>query len=103
MRSLWDRRSIWAGVVGALAGGLAQGLINSLAGRVLVREGMIWGAVVAISVVSLSNFTRMGELTIKSNRPVVNFAAGLVMFALISALVVALFFGLFIVLGRLLS
>ncbi len=92
-----------AGVAGAVLGGLAEALVNRLAGKTLLVEGMMWGAVLAILVISLPNFAQMGHLLVKSERPAVNFLVGIVMFLVISILLITLFFGIFLLLGRLLS
>jgi hypothetical protein len=103
MRNVWGGRWILAGVAGAVLGGLAEALVNRLAGKTLLVEGMMWGAVLAILVISLPNLTQMGHLLVKSERPAVNFLVGIVMFLVISMVLITLFFGIFLLLGRLLS
>jgi len=93
-------RVIVAGIAGILLGRVAEGLINRIAGAMVVADGMMWGAVLAILIVSLPNFTRMGYLTIKSDRPAINFVAGIGMFILISLVVIAVFFIIFWLIGR---
>jgi hypothetical protein len=103
MRSAWGGRWILAGVAGAFLGGLVEALVNRLAGKALVVEGMMWGAVLAIFVISLPNFSQMGRLLVKSDRPAVNFLVGIVMFVVISIVLITLFFGMFLLLSRLIS
>jgi hypothetical protein len=103
MRSAWGGRWILAGVGGAFLGGLAEVLVNRLAGKVLLAEGMTWGAVLAILVISLPNFSQMGRLLVRSDRPAVNFLIGIVMFLVISVVLVTFFFGMFLLLSRLIS
>jgi len=103
MRNAWGGRWILAGVAGAILGGLVEALVNRLAGRALLAEGMMWGAVLAILVISLPSFAQMGRLVVKSERPAVNFLVGVVMFMLISLVLVTVFFGIFLLLGRFLS
>lgn len=91
-----------AGLIGAMLGGIVQGLINRLTGTVLIVDGVIWGAVLAIFIASLSNFTRMGYLTVKSDKSLVNFLVGVGMFCLISLIIVAIFLAVFWVLSRVL-
>jgi hypothetical protein len=102
MRNLWASRGIWSGVAGAVLGGLVEAWGNRLAGTTVITDGMIWGAVVAILLVSLPNFTRMGRLTVKSDKPAVNFVVGVGMFILISLVLIVIFWGVFWILGRLL-
>jgi ABC-type branched-subunit amino acid transport system permease subunit len=103
MRNAWGGRWILAGVAGAVLGGLVEALVNRLAGRTFLMDGMMWGAVLAIAVISLPSFAQMGRLVVKSDRPAVNFLVGVLLFVLISLVIVTLFFGFFLLLGRLLS
>jgi ABC-type branched-subunit amino acid transport system permease subunit len=103
MRDAWGGRWILAGVAGAVLGALLEALVNRLAGRILLIDGMMWDAVLGILVLSLPSFTRMGHLVVKSDRPAVNFIVGIVMFLVISVVLVTIFFGIFLLLGRLLS
>jgi hypothetical protein len=103
LRNAWGGRWILAGVAGAVLGGLAEALVNRLAGKPLLVEGMMWGAVLAILLISLPSFAQMGRLVVKSERPAVNFLVGIFMFMLISSVLVAVFFGIFLLLGRFLS
>jgi hypothetical protein len=91
---------ILAGIAGIVAGMLAEPLINELAGRIVLTDGMLWGAVLGIFIASIPNFTRMGSLTVKSDKPAVQFLAGVGMFMLISLIIIVLFFGLFSILSR---
>lgn len=90
-------------VAGAVLGALLESLTNKLAGRVLVQDGLVWGAVVALFVMSLPNFSRMGQMTVKSNRPMVNLAVGLGLFVLISVVLVLVMMGILLGLGRILG
>jgi len=92
-----------AGIAGILLGALSEVLINRVAGTTVVTDGIMWGAVLAILLVSLPKFARMGSLTIKSNRPVSNFVVGVGVFLLISLAVVIIFYAIFLVLGRILA
>jgi len=58
--------------------------------------------VLGIFLASVPNFSRMGALTVKSDKPAVNLLVGLGLFVVISAVIVLLFLGLFSLLGRLL-
>lgn len=103
MRNVWGGRWILAGVAGAALGGLAEVLVNRLAGTTVIVDGMMWGAVLAILLISLPNFTQMGRMVVKTERPAVHFVVGILMFILISLVLMAFFFGVFLLLGRLLS
>jgi hypothetical protein len=103
MRNVWGGRWIVAGVAGAVLGALVEALVNRLAGRIVLVEGMMWGAVLAILLISLPSFVQMGHLVVKSDRPAVNFLVGILMFVLISVVLITIFFGVFLLLGRLLS
>ncbi len=92
-----------AGIAGAILGGAAEAWINRTSATVVVRDGLMWGAVVGVLVASLPNFTRMGYLTVKSDRPAVNFVVGVGMFIVISLVGSAVFLGIFWLITRLLS
>jgi ABC-type antimicrobial peptide transport system permease subunit len=57
------------------------------------------GGLLGVLLASLPNFARMGALTIKSDKPAVQFVVGVGMFIVISMVIVVLFFGLFSLLG----
>jgi uncharacterized membrane protein YjfL (UPF0719 family) len=103
VRNPLGSRTIAAGIAGIVLGGLAEMLVNHIAGTELISDGIMWGAVMAVVIVSLPSFTRMGVLTVRSDRPIVNFVVGVGMFLLISLIVVVLFYFAFLLLGRLLS
>jgi hypothetical protein len=103
VRNPFGSRTIAAGVVGITLGGLAEALINRIAGTKVISDGIMWGAVVAVIIASLPNFTRMGALTVKSDKPIVNLAVGVGVFFLISLTVIVLFYFVFLLAGRLLS
>jgi len=90
-------------VLGAVLGALLESVVNGLADRVLIQNGLIWGAVVALFVVSLPNFSRMGQMTTKSDRPVVNLVVGFGLFILISIVLVIIMMGILLGLGRVLG
>ncbi len=96
-------RTIPAGVAGIVLGSLAEAFINRLAGATVITDGIVWGAVLAILASSLPNFARMGSLAVRSERPIVNIAVGVALFLLISLLVVAFFYVIFLMFGRLLT
>lgn len=100
MRKLFVSRTLLAGIAGAILGAAAEALINRIAGTTLVMDGLMWGAVLAILVVSLPNFTQMGYLTVKSDNTAVNFAVGVGMFFLISVVGTVMFFSLFWLVSR---
>lgn len=101
MRNPFGSRTIAAGTAGILLGALSEVLINRVAGTTVVTDGLMWGAALAILLVSLPNFTHMGSLTTKSDKPVINFVVGVGVFLLISLAVVVLFYGIFSVIARL--
>jgi hypothetical protein len=100
MRKFWGGRTILAGIAGAILGSVAEALINRLAGTIVVRDGLMWGAVLAILVASLPSFTRMGYLTVKSDKTAINFVVGVGMFFLISVVGIVVFFGVFWLISR---
>ncbi|MBM4431331.1 MAG: hypothetical protein FJ026_13460 [Chloroflexi bacterium] len=93
-------RTLTAGLVGIILGGAAEALINRVAGRTVVTDGFMWGAVLAIALVSMPTFAQMGALTVKSDKTAVNFVVGLAMFTIISLVIISLFFGFFALLGN---
>jgi hypothetical protein len=94
---------ILAGIAGIAVGGLFEALVNRLVGRTVIVDGMMWGAVLAIFLMSLPNFAQMGRMVVKSDRLAVNFLAGILLFVVISVVLVTLFLGIFLLAGRLLS
>jgi len=103
MRNVWGGRWILAGIGGAVLGAVVEAVVNRLAGRPVLTDGIMWGAVLAILLASLPNFLQMGRLVVKSDRPAVNFLVGILMFVIISLVIMTIFFGIFLLLGRLLS
>jgi hypothetical protein len=102
MRRFWGSRAILAGIVGAVLGSVVELLLNRIAGRVLVQDGLMWGAVVGVLIASLPSFTRMGYLTVKSENQAINFVVGVGMFFVISVVGSVIFFGIFWLITRLL-
>jgi hypothetical protein len=102
MRRFWGSRAILAGIVGAVLGSVVELLVNRIAGRVLVQDGLMWGAVVGVLIASLPSFTRMGYLTVKSENQAINFVVGVGMFFVISVVGSVIFFGIFWLITRLL-
>jgi len=103
LRNPFGSKVLIAGVAGVVLGSVTEMLINHLAGATVVTDGVMWGAVLAILIVSLPNFARMGALVTKGDKLAVNFVVGIGMFVLISVVVVAIFFGLFWFIGRFIS
>ena len=103
MRNLAGSRAILAGIAGVALGAAAEAAVNRIAGTVVIRDGILWGAVLGVLVASFPNFARMGKLTVKSDKPGVNFAVGIGLFVLISAVLVLVFFTIFWLLARLLT
>lgn len=102
LRRFWGSRAILAGIVGAFVGLMAEPLVNGIAGRAVVQDGLMWGAVVGVLIASLPSFTRMGYLTVKSENRAVNFVVGVGMFIVISVVGSAIFLFIFSLLARLL-
>jgi hypothetical protein len=102
LRRFWGSRPILAGIAGAILGAVAELLVNRIAGRAVLANGLMWGAVVGVLVASLPSFTRMGYLTVKSENQAVNFVVGVGMFIVISVVGSVVFFGIFWLLARLL-
>jgi hypothetical protein len=103
LRNLWGSRWILAGVAGAAIGGLIEALANRVAGTTVIVDGIMWGAALAILLISLPNFAQMGRMVVKSDKPAIHFLVGILMFILISLVLMTLFFGIFLLLSRLLS
>jgi len=103
LRNPLGSKVLVAGVAGIVLGHAAEALINHLAGATVVTDGMTWGAVLGIFLVSIPSFTRMGSLTVKSDKPAVNLIVGVGMFVLMFAMIVAVFFGVFWVISSFIS
>jgi hypothetical protein len=102
LRRFWGSRAILAGVVGAILGLVAEPLVNGIAGRVLVQDGLMWGAVIGVLIASLPSFTRMGYLTVRSKNQAVNFVVGVGVFFVISVVGSVIFFSILWLITRLL-
>ena len=100
MAKFWGSRTILAGIAGAILGAAAEALINRSAGSVMVVDGLMWGAVLGILIASLPSFSRMGYLTVKSDKPAVNFVVGIGVFILISVVGTVVFFAIFWLITR---
>ena len=100
MRIIGGSKALLFGIIGVILGGAAETLINRMAGTVVVTDGILWGAVVALFLVSIPNFARMGSLTLGSDRPAVNLVVGIALFISISLLLILVFFGIFCLIGR---
>jgi len=96
-------KTLLFGLLGAALGGLAEALVNRQTGSTLIRDGMMWGAVLAITALSLRNLAQMGQLAVKSDKPVVNLVVGLLLFVLISAAAIGFFYLILLVVSPLLS
>jgi len=103
MRNLVGSRVILAGIAGVVVGAAAEAVVNRASGTVVIRDGILWGAVLGILLASFPNFTRMGYLTLKSDKPAINFVVGIGLFVLISAVLMFAFFAIFWLLARLLT
>jgi hypothetical protein len=103
MRRLILNRTLLTGIAGMIFGATAQGIINGISGRAVIKDGMMWGAVFGVLAASLPGLVEMGALTVKSKHPPVNLLVGLVLFVLISLAVVLVFYAMFFVLGELLT
>jgi hypothetical protein len=102
MRNLGGTRVLVAGIAGIVLGMAAEALVNRMAGATVLTDGMLWGAILGVLVASLPNFARMGALVSKSDKPVVHFLIGVVLFVLISLVIMAAFLGIIALLGRVL-
>ena len=103
MHRFWGGRTVLAGIAGAAIGLLVEALVNGATGTIVVTDGLMWGAVVGVLFASLPSFSRMGYLTVKSDKPAVNFVVGIGLFIVISAVSIIAFFGIFWLIGRILS
>jgi hypothetical protein len=100
VRNPLGSRTLIAGIAGIVLGGAAEALINRVVGRTVVTDGFMWGAVLAIVLVSLPSFAQMGALAVKSDKTAVNFLVGLGLFIVISVVSISLFFGFLALLGK---
>ena len=103
MRDLAGGRWILWGIIGAVVGGLAQTLVNRAAGTELLRDGMLWGVVLAYMILSVPSFARMGQLAVGGNRHATNLIVGVLLFVVISALIIGVFVGFLWLVGRLVA
>jgi hypothetical protein len=101
LREFWGSRPVLAGIAGAIVGAVAELIVNRIAGRALLANGLMWGAVVGVLIASLPSFTRMGYLTVKSENQAVNFVVGVGMFIVISVIGSVVFLGILMLITRL--
>ena len=76
---------------------------HGLIGRVLIRDGQLWGAVVALFAMSIPNLAQMGRMAVKSDRPAVNLAVGFGLFVVISLLIILIMVGILLGVGRIIG
>jgi hypothetical protein len=95
-----NSRMIIGGVLGMILGAIAQELVNGMAGGMVIRDGLLWGAVAGVALASTPNFLQMGSHFRTENRAL-QFIVGLAAFVLISAVIIVAFLAIFSVLARL--
>ena len=100
MSRSWGGKTILFGIAGAIAGLGIEAAVNRVAGRTVILDGLMWGAVLAVLIASLPNFLRMGYLTVRSENKALNFAVGVGMFILISVVGIVVFFSIAWVITR---
>ena len=103
MPSGWGWKSIVVALLGAVVGALLEPVVNGLTGRVLIRDGQLWGAVVALFAMSIPNLAQMGRMAVKSDRPAVNLAVGFGLFVVISLLIILIMVGILLGVGRIIG
>jgi len=95
-QQLWGWR--WP-IFGVVAGAILAEVLRSVGAAVTVEEGVLWGAVAGLVVMYTPYFLRSGKMVTKRENRVVNFVAGVFVFLGISAVIIAIFLGIFWVLS----
>ena len=84
----------WA-FLGIVLGAVAAGLLSNAGVAVTVDEGILWGAVAGLVVTYSGYFLKSGKMVTKRDNPVLNYIVGVFVFLAISAVIIAIFFGIF--------
>ena len=84
----------WA-FLGIVLGAVVAGLLSNAGVAVTVDEGILWGAVAGLVVTYSGYFLKSGKMVTKRDNPVLNYIVGVGVFLVISAVIIAIFFGIF--------
>ena len=100
MKRAWQQLWGWRWpVLGVVVGAIAASILRSFGVGVTVEEGLLWGAVAGLVVMYTPYFLRSGKMVTKRENRAVNFVAGVFVFLGISAIIIAIFLGIFWVLS----
>ncbi len=100
MKRAWQQLWGWRWpIFGIVAGAILAGILRSAGVGVTVEEGILWGAVAGLVVMYTPYFLRSGKMVTKRDNRAVNFAVGVFVFLGISAIIIAIFLGIFWVLS----
>jgi len=91
-KQIWFFKWAFAGIV---LGAVVAGLLSSAGVAVTMDEGILWGAVAGLVVTYSGYFLKSGKMVTKRDNPVLNYIVGVFVFLAISAVIIAIFFGMF--------
>lgn len=95
-RALWRWR--WP-ILGVIVGAVLADVLRASGVGITVEEGILWGAVAGLVVMYTPYFLRSGKMVTKRENRGVNFVVGVFVFLGISAIIIAVFLGIFWVLS----
>ncbi|GAB4400231.1 MAG: hypothetical protein Kow00123_07850 [Anaerolineales bacterium] len=100
MKKAWQQLLGWRWpIFGIVAGAILASVLGSAGVGITVEEGILWGAVAGLVVMYTPYFLRSGKMVTKRDNRVVNFVVGVFVFLGISAVIIAIFLGIFWVLS----
>lgn len=84
----------WA-FLGIVLGAVVAELLSNAGVAVTMDEGILWGAVAGLVVTYSGYFLKSGKMVTKRDNPVLNYIVGVFVFLAISAVIIAIFLGIF--------
>ncbi|MBC7262896.1 MAG: hypothetical protein H5T64_00885 [Chloroflexi bacterium] len=91
LKGMLNWRILIGGLLGAFLGRALESLLAQVGGPILISDGMVWGAVIGLFVISLPNFERMGTLILGHQQRGINVLVGIFAFIAISIVILVIF------------
>ena len=104
MMSTWKKawQQVWGlrwAFLGIVLGAAVAEVARAFGATVAIQDGILWGAIVGLVISYTPYFLRSGKMVTKRDNKALNFVAGVGVFLGISAVIIAIFLGIFWVLS----